>query len=465
MSTEEENFPKKYAIIDIETTGGNTKGEKITEIAIFIHNGTEIIDEYSSLINPEKKIPYNITRLTGITNEMVMDAPKFYEVAKKIVEITTGCIFVAHNVGFDYQFVRSEFKSLGFEYKRDTLCTVKLSRAILPGFPSYSLGKLTQQLGINITDRHRAFGDARATVSLFEILLRRGEGKIQQSLPDIHAYKNHLHPQFDRNSLDQVPEEPGVYYFRDEGGHLLYIGKSINLHKRVLSHLYNTKTKRAIDLKSKLVSIDFERTGNELCALLLESNEIKKFKPPYNRALRRSKFNYQLYAGYNLQGYITFSINKTDPNATPLFQFSNRHAAQEFLFKAIEKYQLCQKLSGVYKSKAECFNYTLRQCFGACIGEEAVESYNERATKLIERFQYDHPNFIIIEDGRNEQEWALISVENGLYHGFGYIEKECYKNDPAYLLDFIKTYPNNRDAHTILLGYIRRKKKIRSLKY
>ncbi|MGD9930193.1 MAG: PolC-type DNA polymerase III [Mangrovibacterium sp.] len=162
-----------YCIIDIETTGQSLKEGKITEIAIYKHNGLEIVDSFATLINPECHIPYFITKLTGIDNEMVADAPKFYEVAKTIVELTAGSIFVAHNVLFDYRFVREEFNRLGYDYKRKTMCTVKLSRKYLPGHPSYSLGKICHDLNIRIEGRHRAAGDAFATVKLFELILQK----------------------------------------------------------------------------------------------------------------------------------------------------------------------------------------------------------------------------------------------------------------------------------------------------
>jgi len=162
-----------YTIIDIETTGTSTKNGKITEIAAFVHNGTEIVDSFTTLINPECHIPYFITKLTGIDDEMVQNAPCFYEVAKKIIEITAGNIFVAHNVGFDYRFIQEEFRRLGYDYKRKTMCTVKLGRKYLPGHASYSLGKLCSDLNIIIDDRHRATGDALATVKLFELLLEK----------------------------------------------------------------------------------------------------------------------------------------------------------------------------------------------------------------------------------------------------------------------------------------------------
>jgi DNA polymerase-3 subunit epsilon len=166
-----------YAIIDIETTGVSYRTGKITEIAIYIHNGQQITDSYTSLVNPECNIPWNITHLTGISNEMVANAPKFYEIAKDVVEITAGMIFIAHNVTFDYNFIKEEFKRLGYDYDRKKMCTVKLSRKLLPGHRSYSLGKLCSELNININGRHRASGDALATVKLFEILLSENSNK------------------------------------------------------------------------------------------------------------------------------------------------------------------------------------------------------------------------------------------------------------------------------------------------
>lgn len=164
-----------FAIIDIETTGINFKYGKVTEIAIFQHNGFEITDSFSSLIYPEMDVPYFITRLTGIDNEMVREAPKFYEIAKKIIEFTAGRIFVAHNVNFDYNFIKEEYQRLGYNFNRKTLCTVKLSRKFLPGLKSYSLGNLCKELNIEINGRHRAMGDALATVRLFEILLQKND--------------------------------------------------------------------------------------------------------------------------------------------------------------------------------------------------------------------------------------------------------------------------------------------------
>ena len=232
--TIQRRFRQMYAIIDIETTGGSARLEKITEIAIYLHDGNQITGEFVSLVNPERNIPYFITNLTGITNEMVEDAPRFYEIAKKIIELTEGRTFVAHNARFDYSFIRQEYKSLGFNFKRNILDTVALSRKLLPGHKSYSLGNICKDLNISINGRHRAAGDALATVRLFEILIARDieiNGGRSSLLKNTRVSK--LNPKLDINKIESIPDEPGVYYFYNEKGDLIYIGKSRNLQQRI----------------------------------------------------------------------------------------------------------------------------------------------------------------------------------------------------------------------------------------
>ena len=223
-----------YAIIDIETTGGSARLEKITEIAVYLHDGNEITGEFVSLVNPERNIPYFITNLTGITNEMVENAPRFYEIAKKIIELTEGRTFVAHNARFDYSFIREEYKSLGFNFKRSILDTVALSRKLIPGHKSYSLGNICKDLNISINGRHRAAGDALATVRLLEILIAR-DMEINSGRSSLlkNTRISKLHPKLDISKIDSIPDEPGVYYFYNEKGDLIYIGKSRNLQQRI----------------------------------------------------------------------------------------------------------------------------------------------------------------------------------------------------------------------------------------
>lgn len=457
-----------YAILDIETTGGSPKSEKITEIAIFIHNGTEIIDEFSTLINPEKSIPYFITGLTGISNELVADAPKFFEVARKIVEITEDCIVVGHNVQFDYSFIRSEFQQLGYDYNRSTLCTVKLSRKLIPGYKSYSLGKLCQEIGIGINDRHRAEGDAMATVKLFELLLSKspeGESRILFSTKAEGKLKN-LNGFLKPEDIDKIPGETGIYYLHDSEGNLIYIGKSKNIHKRILGHLANKGSRRSMELREKLAGISYELTGSELAALLKESEEIKKLKPRYNRALRRTASAYGLYSFKDKRGYLNLRIQKTSSqNQTPHTSFNNKKEGIEQLSSLIGKHWLCQKLCGIYDTEGECFHYSIRQCNGACIGKESVQQYNKRVDDLLKQYEYTNDNMILIDKGRNYGERTVFCIEKGVYKGFGYLDiNESYVK----MEDFISCITQvieNTDSRQIIKSWLLHHKMEKILKF
>lgn len=445
-----------YTIIDIETTGLSPHTEKITEIAIYVYDGKKIIDEFTSLVNPERPIPYYITRLTGITNEMVEDAPRFYEIAKRIIEITDKKIFVAHNAAFDYGFIKAEFASLGYEFKRNTLCTVKLSKKIIPGKRSYSLGKLTDELGIGIKDRHRAAGDAYATVQLFEHLLK--EDARSKPLIEEMTYQSgkDLHPDFDKKILDKLPEKVGVYYFFDENQKLIYIGKSKNIRSRVLQHLNNNSTKKAIEMRGKITDVDFEVTGSELVALLYESSEIKKHMPLYNRSQRRTSFHHGLYSFTDENGYINFEIRKNEGNNTPITSFNNVPSAKGFLERLTEKYQLCQKLCGLYSSNGACFHHSIKECLGACCLEESAKDYNQRASDALKSMEYRHTNFLIVDSGRSNSERSIIHVNNGSYQGFGFADLEFANNNIELLLDCVKPFQDNRDIQIIIKGYLGR---------
>ena len=335
-----------YAIVDIETTGGSPKVEKITEIAVYIHNGYKIIDSFESLINPEKYIPPYITRITGITNEMVESAPKFYEIARKIVEITQGKIFVAHNVGFDYKFIREEFKRLGYDFRRKKLCTVKLSRKLIPGQKTYSLGRLCENTGIEIENRHRAAGDALATVQLFELLLKLDTREKPVFAQMQNSNATNFPPNLNKNKIEKLPEETGVYYFYNDKGRIIYIGKSKQIRTRVFSHLAGNGNQRTSRMLEQIADIGFELTGSELIALLKESEEIKTHKPLFNRAQRRSLTNYGLYSWRDENNYIRFKIERNNNSTIPLTCFNNKQEARKQLELMIEKLGLCQKLCG-----------------------------------------------------------------------------------------------------------------------
>ncbi len=441
-----------YAIIDIETTGTTANAERITEIAVFIHNGREVINEMHSLINPEKKIPYRITQLTGIDNKMVQGAPKFFEIARQLVEITEGCIFVAHNSAFDYNFVRAEFRRLGYNYQREQLCTVKLSKKLLPGHASYSLGRLCDDLDIHIQNRHRASGDAMATVKLFEKLL-----DIEKQ-PE-HADLRGLDTQISRKILETMPRECGVYYFHDAHGEVIYVGKSTNIRSRILSHLSNNNTKKAIEMRARACSLSYEITGSELAALLFESHEIKRLMPIFNRAQRRRGFSFGWFLQEDEEGYLRLTAESCNGTKTPVLAFSTAKTARESLFQLCEQHQLCQKLCGLYKSQGACFQHSIHQCKGACIGEESPEAYNKRLNKALSPYFFENKNFAIREPGRNDEEECIVLVENGIYLGFGYIQKtESSFSRPEEVKNIINSFPDDRDKQQIIKSYLRQHK-------
>jgi DNA polymerase III subunit epsilon len=447
-----------YAIIDIETTGTSALFGKITEIAVFIHNGNEVTDSFASLVNPECYIPWNITRLTGISNEMVAEAPKFYEVAKKIVEMTAGKIFVAHNVMFDYSFVKEEFKRLGYDYRRKLLCTVKLSRKLLPGHRSYSLGNICADLGININGRHRAAGDAFATIKLFELLLSRN------AVNKTNLFSVQAHGLL-KEKIDTIPGKPGVYYFFDNSNTIIYIGKSNDIHQRVLSHLSNAKTKKAIEMRNSIANISWEETGSELIALLLESSEIKKHKPLFNRMQRRSANNWGLFSFEDENGYLNLAVKSIEADEIPVTSFHFRQEGTDLLHNIAEKYELCKKLCHLEKSSGACFPAQFRSCNGACTGLESAESYNLRVRKATSRFQYSSDNFFIIEEGRTREERTVVKVENGKYIGFGFISEDYAGSNPENLHDCIKPYQDNRDIKSILHNYLLKKKGLKIIQF
>jgi DNA polymerase-3 subunit epsilon len=445
-----------YAIVDIETTGGSSRIEKITEIAIYQHDGEKVTGEFVSLINPERNIPYFITSLTGISNEMVENAPRFYEVAKKIIEFTDGRIFVAHNVRFDYSFIRQEFKALGYNFKRNILDTVALGRKLIPGHRSYSLGNICKELNIEINGRHRAAGDALATVKLLEKLIEK-DREINRGLSGLlkNSRISKLNPNLDVSKIESIPEESGVYYFYNEKGDLIYIGKSRNLQQRIRTHLSNNTTNRAMEMRDFIADIDWEVTGSELIALLRESSEIKKNKPVYNRAQRRTGFNWGIFSHTDLNGYLNFTYGQLDKDDSPLSVFTGKERAKSRLLSLVERYDLCQKLTGLYETHGPCFHYHVGLCKGACCCKEPPDAYNERARKAAEEFIFTRRNFFIIDKGREEEERSAIKIVNGKFTGYGYFNINEIGFGLTAVHDCIQSYTDNSDIQIILKQYLR----------
>ena len=450
-----------YAIVDIETTGGSYNEEGITEIAVYRFDGHKIVDRFSSLVNPERKIQPFVVNLTGINNEMLRSAPKFYEIAKRVIEITNDFILVAHNAQFDNRILTTEFDRLGYSFEKETLCTVELSQKLIPDMPSYSLGKLTRTLGIPISDRHRAQGDAKATVDLFKLLLTKDSGKdiITESIRK--DPKRYLEPKL-LDLIGDAPSATGVYYMHKEDGTIIYIGKSKNIKKRLTQH-FTSDTRKSKIIQLEIASITYEKTGSELIALLKESEEIKRNKPVYNRALRRTLYSYQLCSFVDDQGYINLKIEKADGRKKAITTFTNFQQAKSVLFKITENNQLCQKLTGLHNTKGNCFQYTIKECLGACVDKETPEAYNIRVQAFLKNNSYENKHMLIIDRGREVDERSVILIENGEYKGFGFYNLNFQINNSEVLRSIITPMENNRDAQHIIQGYLRRNKVLQTV--
>lgn len=452
-----------YAIVDIETTGGKYNEEGITEIAIHKYDGHQVVDRFISLINPEREIQPFVVNLTGINNDMLRNAPKFYEVAKRIIEITTDCIIVAHNSSFDYRILRTEFKRLSYTFERETLCTVELSKKLIPDLESYKLGRLCRTLGIPITDRHRANGDAIATTKLFQLLMDKD---LQKSII-INTVRQEPKYQLDPKHLDiieSLPTRTGIYYIHKAGGEIIYIGKSKNIKKRIRQHFTSTSHK-AKRIQSQVVTVTYETTGSELVALLKENEEIKHNKPIFNRALKRTVFTHALYCFQDDNEYINLKIERFDDRKKPITTFTNKQSAKSFMFHAVEKYALCQKLTGLYNTKNNCFNYTINACNGACIQLESPEIYNKRVHHLIAQNCLENKSFVIIDRGREIDERSALYIEDGIFKGLGFFNLNYQINNIEVLKSLITPMEDNRDVQHILKSYLRKNKNLKIVKF
>lgn len=450
-----------YAIIDIETTGGQFNEEGITEIAIYRFDGHEVVDQFISLVNPEIPIQPFVVKLTGINNAMLRSAPKFYEVAKRIIEITQDAIIVAHNASFDYRILRTEFRRLGYTFDCKTLCTVELAKVLMPEQSSYSLGKLVRSLGIPMADRHRASGDAMATVKLFKMLLDKDlEKKIVTEMIQTEIVKG-MPPKL-LDIVESLPSKTGVYYIHREDGSIIYIGKSKNIKKRINQHFTGTSHK-CKKIQLEVFAVTYEETGSELIALLKESDEIKVNQPIYNRSQRKSIFQWALYAEKDAQGYLNLQLRKADSRKREITAFTTLQEGKNALFRITAHYKLCQKLTGLYETKNHCFQYTINECDGACIGKVSAEDYNQRVQEFIDKNVFENKTLVITDRGRTINERSAVLIENGIYKGYAFYDLNYQIRNIDILKNMITPMSSNRDTRTIIQSQIRRSKSLKLL--
>lgn len=454
----------KYAIIDVETTGGTARFERITEIAIVLHDGQQVLDSFSTLINPERSIPWNIIQLTGITDLMVADAPKFFEVAKQIVQMTEDAIFVAHNVSFDYNFVREEFARLGYDYSRKQLCTVRLARKIFPGLKSYSLSNLKAHFGIYSEKSHRALDDTLATVALFERMLSAQETeKEMRALVHHGVRETKLPPSITLDRLHAIPEACGVYYFHDTEGRVLYVGKSLNIRKRLFEHFADQTTKGE-KLRTGVADLSFEVTGSELVALLLESAEIKRLQPPVNRAQRITVYQGVIYSYTDEGGYSCLladkRVRKLASHLQVVASYPKLSHARNHLESVVRKFELCHRLCHLDTLHEACFQYAIKQCKGACVGKESPEDYNARVSEALSFLSRGlNGTFVVIDEGRTPGEKAVVAVSGGKYKGYGFIEADLAPSSVEEFIDIVRPGWDDPEAARIIRGFVAHQKR------
>ena len=442
-----------YSIVDIETTGNGIKGNKITEIAIFRLENGKITGEFTSLINPGCPIPYYITALTGIDSDMVRNAPGLNEIAGQVLEITKDSVFVAHSVNFDYHVIKNEFRELGLDFSMKRLCTVRLSRRIFPGLHSYSLGKLCAALDIPLTDRHRARGDARATVSLFRKILGSAQADdLISGFLNARSQEATLPPELPRKVYEQLPPKPGVYYFRNARGQVIYVGKAKNIKKRVLSHFYD-KTDKEVRMCRETRDIDFELSGSELVALLMESAAIKQLYPPYNRAQKRHTPQYAIFSYEDRKGVRHLAYNRIKGVPTPLTSFYTITDCRLYLEQLCREFGLCPKYCHLQEHSGSCNHFRITSCSGICRGDEQIGDYNAKVEAAIAATSRENQDLIIREKGRNTDETGIVLMKDGMYCGFGFIGKDQPISTLEDAMVFIKPQKNSLEAKRLLQTY------------
>ncbi|WDO12350.1 GIY-YIG nuclease family protein [Flavobacterium sp. WW92] len=439
----------EYAIVDIETTGGNASGSRITEICIIIHDGMQVLERWETLVNPQKEIPLPIFALTGISNEMVRDAPVFDDIAEKVLEMLSGRVFVAHNVNFDHSFVRHELELAGLKWITRKLCTVRAARKISPGLPSYSLGNLCRSLEIPLERAHRAGGDADATAILFSRLLEWDtEGEIAQMIRR-NSHDQNLPPNLAPSDFEQLPERPGVYYFHDRTGKVVYVGKAKNIKKRVAQHFGGHKiTPQRQHFMRDIHSISHEPCATEFMALLLECCEIKKLWPAHNRALKRFEPRFGLYHYQARSGYQYLAVGKLAKGQACVELFHTQYDGVNLLLSLAAEFGIDHRFCH-YGTHDEG-DLLIRK------GNDSLpdlDEHNLRIDRALEHLSLSRPSFGIVDKGRSADERSCVWVEKGHFYGMGYLPSDTGIREASEIRDYVTPYASNGYLMQLINAY------------
>ena len=430
-----------YAIVDIETTGSHPDKNGITEIAIILHNGKEVEGRYETLVNPGYAIPSFITYLTGISNETVASAPPFSAVAQRIHNLLSNRIFIAHNVNFDYTFIRHHLQANGYHWLPKKLCTLKLSRKAFPRLQKYGLGHLCQVFEIPVVNRHRAGGDADATAILFEKILKEGGEKMIKDFLKKDNHEQILPANLSKENIQKLPYVPGVYYFHNAKGKIIYVGKARCLKKRVLSHFtgLNTGKKRQEFLRN-IYEVTFTECPTEFTAFILESIEIKKYWPEYNFSQKRAEQFYGIYCFEDSAGFMRLAIDKKRKHIEPVASFALLADAHRTLWKLVKEFELHPAL---------CF---LQKQLYIPPGIDA-NIYNEKVQLAVGHLQQSMGTFAIVEAPATGNRKSCVLVENGKFYGMGLLPQDNDSFDSFHLKNYLTVYPENEMIRTLVKSY------------
>lgn len=439
-----------YAIVDIETTGSFAAANGITEIAIHLFDGSTVTETYETLVNPGQPIPPFIQRMTGITDKMVATAPTFSQIAAKVHALLQGQIFVAHNVQFDYSFIKAQLKQEGYALQCSKLCTVRLSRLILPGLPSYSLGKLCRSIGIPLENRHRAGGDSAATALLFKRLMDADQHHhIAKSLKR-NSKESILPPYVPKEHWEKLPARPGVYYFLNAKGKVIYVGKAINIRYRVNSHFSNDapglQKQRWI---KHIYGISHIECATPLMASVLESAEIKHRWPRFNAAQKNKEDQYSIHRYEDQPGYLRLIIDKNRKNLPALQRFYLLVEAHSRMRKLMREFNLCPILCFFQEATQPCEGIKEGYCKGACQKKESPDTYNPRVLAASRQLQ-SQPSFAIIDRGLQKNTYSCILVERGLFYGMGYVPNKVSPTNLDVLKEHVTRYRDNSYIQRII---------------
>lgn len=447
---------RTFAIVDVETSGTSGAFDRVIEIGILRIEDGVCVEKYRSCINPGQSISSWITSLTGIHQEELDIAPAFEDLIEEIERLLDGAIFVAHNVRFDYAFIKNEFKRAGRRFNAKCLCTVRLSRALFPRAKRHDLSSVIARHGLACETRHRAFDDAKALWDFLQLC--HAKHGVNLSIAIEKLLKNNTLPQhLDAKHIGALPEAPGVYIFYGSENEPLYIGKSRNIRYRVLSHFSGDHTaSKELVVGSQVRRIEARETAGELSALLLESSLIKSMHPIYNRMLLRRR-ELTIARRVASEKYTSLRIERVEgigigEYADILGVFKNIAQAKEFVSNAAKEHQLCKRVLGLEKTKGECFSAQIGICLGACAGREKAEDYNDRFEKAFETrriLSWPYKGAIMVEEKRDDIEkhsfilnnWCLLGDVLSDEDGFEFRAKvpefdyDSYKIFARYLRD------------------------------